>query len=158
MSLVSTTIDPNGIATLTLCDEANLNAMSEEMAKAEVVQAFADARAAWCSGPIGAGQVLSFGPQGWLGIAHHHPRQARLEHGQVVEAVTGGDHESRVDLQGFQQGHQGAALVHPGRKQIEIAVVGQQAIDAMGLQLGDVDLMSRDSVRTLSQMRAESGV
>lgn len=33
MSLVSTTIDPNGIATLTLCDEANLNAMSEEMAK-----------------------------------------------------------------------------------------------------------------------------
>lgn len=33
MSLVSSTIDPNGIATLTLCDEANLNAMSEEMAK-----------------------------------------------------------------------------------------------------------------------------
>ncbi len=33
MSLVSTTIDKNGVATLTLCDEANLNAMSETMAK-----------------------------------------------------------------------------------------------------------------------------
>lgn len=32
MTLVSSTIDQNGIATLTLCDEANLNAMSEEMA------------------------------------------------------------------------------------------------------------------------------
>lgn len=63
MSLVSSTIDPNGIATLTLCDEANLNAMSEEMAKdfKAAVQALRAKKSARVVILAGAGKAFSAG-------------------------------------------------------------------------------------------------
>ena len=41
-----------------------------------------------------------------LGIAHHHPGEARFEHGQVIETVAGGDHALRLDGQYLKQRQQ----------------------------------------------------
>jgi ATP-dependent helicase HrpB len=105
--------------------------------EAEVAQALHDAFAALAAGVEHVGQPGQRRHQGRLRIAHHHAGQAGLEHREVVEGVAGGDHQGRIDLQPAQQGEQGGALVHPSRQHIEVAVVGNQAIDPVGLDGGE---------------------
>ena len=60
-------------------------------------QALDDAGAALAPGREGAPQLGQVPSQVGFGVGHHHPRQAGLEHRQVVEAVAGGDHQAVVE-------------------------------------------------------------